>query len=372
MGRVCYFLVPRIVGTRIGQIIVGTAAAIVLLLSVVRSDAAPTTPAAPELALSSYARPGLLVPLPSGRRLSIRCTGEGSPTVILTAGAGDQSLTWRGIQSSLSGHARVCAWDRPGFGFSDSSTGPQDVVHLTDSLEAALAVATIGPPYVLVGHSLGSFETLMLAFRHPRDVAGIVLVDPAGPFQDERLRKAAPATYAVIDGYQTRQIAHLRRCIHEMEKGPPTSDASTVGHDCVMEPVKEFPSDLNRALIRIDSDVADKRDLLSLLNHMFSGVDSRELKKAWHPLGATPLIVLTAGEPPQIPVTGPAKEQMAALQAEWSRMHDDMADLSTQGINRVVPGVTHYIHHDRPQIVVDAINEVIGAAVKGTPNGGMH
>jgi pimeloyl-ACP methyl ester carboxylesterase len=364
MGRVCHFLVSRIVGARVDQIVAGAAAAIALLLSAARSEAAPPTAATPELTLSSYAQPGLLVPLPGGRRLSIRCTGEGSPTVILTAGAGDQSLAWRGIQSALSGPVRVCAWDRPGFGFSDSSTGAQDVVHLTDSLEAALAVATIGPPYVLVGHSLGSFETLMFAFRHPRDVAGIVLVDPAGPFQDERLRKAAPATYAVIDGFQTAQIAHLRRCIHEMEKEPPTSDASTVGHDCVMEPVKEFPSDLNRALIRIDSDVADKRDLLSLLNNMFSGVDSRELKKAWHPLGATPLIVLTAGEPPQIPVTGPAKDQMAALQAEWSRMHDDMASLSTQGSNRAVPGATHYIHHDRPQVVVDAINEVIGATIR--------
>src|ERR1700677_4021210 len=131
MGRVCYFLVPRF-GTQIGQIIVRAAAAAVLLLSVVRSEAAPPTPAAHELTLGSYARPGLLVALPSGRSLNIRCTGEGSPTVILTAGAGDQSLTWRGIQSALSGPVRVCAWDRPGFGFSESSAGPEDVVHLTD------------------------------------------------------------------------------------------------------------------------------------------------------------------------------------------------------------------------------------------------
>jgi LPS sulfotransferase NodH len=55
---------------------------------------------------------------------------------------------------------------------------------------------------------------------------------------------------------------------------------------------------------------------------------------------------------------------MAALQAERSKMHDDMAGLSTQGINRVVPGATHYIHHDRPQVVIDAINEVIGAAIR--------
>jgi pimeloyl-ACP methyl ester carboxylesterase len=343
--------------------IVGTTAAIALLSPVARAYAAPPVLSVPELTLSVYAHPGQLVTLPSGRRLNIRCTGKTSPTVILTAGAGDQSLTWRAIQGTLSGTARVCAWDRPGFGFSDPSTEAQDVIHLTNSLEAALAAAMIRSPYVLVGHSLGSFETLMFAFRHPHDIAGIVLVDPAGPFQDERLKRAAPATYAAIDAFQTGEIENLRRCIREGKKQP-TSDAARAGDDCVMTPEKEYPSDLNQALIRIDSNVAGKEDLLSLLTNMVSGLDSRELQQAWHPLGATPLIVLTAGEPPPIPLSNAAKAQMPALHTEWSKMHDEMARLSTQGINRLVPDATHYIHQDRPQVVVDAINEVIGAARK--------
>jgi pimeloyl-ACP methyl ester carboxylesterase len=336
--------------------------AMALLLPIARSYAALPVPSTPELTLSAYAQPGQLVTLPGGLRLNIRCTGQTSPTIILTAGAGDQSLSWRAIQGALSGTARVCAWDRPGFGFSDPSTTAQDVMHLTDNLEAALKAAMIRPPYVLVGHSLGSFETLMFAFRHPHDIAGIVLVDPAGPFQDERLKRAAPATYAAIDAFQTDEIEGLKRCIREMEKKQPTSDTARADDDCVMTPAKEYPSDLNRALIRIDSNVAGKKDLLSLLTNMVSGLDSRELQQAWHPLGATPLIVLTAGKPPPIPLTDAAKAQMPALHAEWSRMHDEMARLSTQGTNRFVPDAAHYIHHDSPQVVVDAINEVISAA----------
>jgi pimeloyl-ACP methyl ester carboxylesterase len=340
-----------------------------LLLPVAQAYAARPVPSAPELTLSAYAQPGRLITLPSGRRLNIRCTGQTSPTIILTAGAGDQSLTWRAIQGALSGTARVCAWDRPGFGFSDPSATAQDVIHLTNDLEAALAAAKIPAPYVLVGHSLGSFETLMFALRHPHDIAGIVLIDPAGPFQDERLKKAAPATYAAIDVFQTGEIEGLRRCIREMEKTLPTSDAARAGDDCVMTPEREYPSDLSRALIRIDGNVAGKKDLLSLLTNMVSGLDSRELQRAWHPLGATPLIVLTAGEPPPIPLTDAAKAQMPALHAEWSRMHDEMARLSTQGTNRLVPDAAHYIHQDRPQVVVDAVNEVISAVRKseGSP-----
>lgn len=355
----CYSTIATLLGTWVDQMGVATASAIVMLLSFGRSDAGPQPAVAAGPTLVSYARPGLLVTIPSGGRINIRCTGAGSPTVILTAGAGDQSLTWQGIQSALPRSVRVCAWDRPGFGFSDPGTEALDVVHLTDSLEAALVVAMIEPPYVLVGHSLGSFETLMFAFRHPKDVSGIVLVDPAGPFQDERLAKAAPATYALIDGFQTSQTAHLRHCILEMEKRPVTDD------DCLMKPVEDYPVELNLALIRIDSDVAVKKEFLSLLDSMFSGLDSRELKQAWHSLGAIPLIVLTAGKPPPIPVKGAAEAQMSAFQAEWSKMHDDMAALSNHGVNRLVPDATHYIHHERPQVVVDVINEVIIATAKG-------
>ena len=63
--------------------------------------------------------PGTLVDM-GGYRLHLYCTGQGSPTVILIGGAGDFWAIWDPIQRSISQSSRVCTYDRPGLGSSDS------------------------------------------------------------------------------------------------------------------------------------------------------------------------------------------------------------------------------------------------------------
>ena len=53
------------------------------------------------------------------------------------------------------------------------------------------------------------------------------------------------------------------------------------------------------------------------------------------PLGDRPLIVLTAGNMAQ---PGLTPEESAAVHKVWMTMHDEMAGLSTRGVNRVVEG----------------------------------
>ncbi|HVW70738.1 MAG TPA: alpha/beta hydrolase, partial [Steroidobacteraceae bacterium] len=329
--------------------------AVVLWLAVLPADATPAGKPDSAIPLEAYARPATLVRVATGRNLNIRCSGSGSPTVILTAGAGEQSLTWRSLQTQLAAATRVCAWDRAGFGFSDPSPAPQDIAHTSDDLEAVLAGAKLRPPYVLVGHSLGSYETLMLAFRHPGRVSGIVLIDPSAPHQNQRLRKAAPATYAAIDALQQEQTADLKACIGLMEQKP--NDAG-----CLRPPDPGYPASLRTVLSQREHNVAAQRNLLSLLENAFTERDSQELEGAWRSLGSTPLIVLTAGEPPPVPLPPAAQAQMPQLQAEWSRMHDEIAALSSRGVNRTVPGATHYIYLERPEVVAAAVLEVLAAA----------
>jgi pimeloyl-ACP methyl ester carboxylesterase len=310
--------------------------------------------------LEAYARPGRWVRAPGGRKLNVRCIGQGGPTVILTAGGGEQSLTWRSLQSGLARHGRVCAWDRAGFGFSDPSPSDQDVDHRTDDLERILKGAGIKPPYVLVGHSLGSFETLMFAFRHRAAVAGIVLIDPSSPGQDQRLKRAAPTFYAIVDEFQKGWIAGLEKCISGANGKAVIRD-----EQCLASPPKDYPHELRDTLRRIDSRLENKRNYLSLLQSMFSGADTRQLRSAWRSLGKIPITVLTAGSPPAIPVDGAAKEEIPLMQAEWSRMHDEIAQLSSRGVNRTVAGATHYIYLDQPKIVLDAIEELRSSARMG-------
>ena len=114
------------------------------------------------LGYERYEKPTLVATIGKGRTISWTCVGYGTPTVILTAGAGDWSAVWRKVQGAVGETTRTCAWDRAGFGFSSPSTEVQDVTHTEADLERALAAAGIRGPYVLVSHSLGSYEALLL------------------------------------------------------------------------------------------------------------------------------------------------------------------------------------------------------------------
>ena len=56
-----------------------------------------------------------------GRSLHLDCRGEGSPVVIVDAGAQDWSTGWQRPQAALAKHTRVCTYDRAGLGWSDAS-----------------------------------------------------------------------------------------------------------------------------------------------------------------------------------------------------------------------------------------------------------
>jgi len=110
------------------------------------------TPTAPDPLLDPYVSQKQSVTIDGNRRIHLVCMGAGTPTVILSAGRGDWSVTWSRVQPEVAKITRVCAWDRPGFGFSSPSPAIQNVETTTTDLEAALVRAGISGPYVLVGH----------------------------------------------------------------------------------------------------------------------------------------------------------------------------------------------------------------------------
>lgn len=113
----------------------------------------------------------------NGHQMHLVCMGEGSPTVILQAGAVAESLWWYRIQNQLAQHTRVCAYDRPGMGWSEPASGPRDALTINGELHALLEQADVPAPYVIVGHSFGGILTRIFATQYPPEVVGIVLVD---------------------------------------------------------------------------------------------------------------------------------------------------------------------------------------------------
>lgn len=336
-------------------LIAGTA-----MLAATLACAAFAQPASvPASAPTALAKPDRRVAVGGGRRLHIRCEGSGSPTVILTAGLGDWGYAWRGIQGRLAASGRVCAWDRAGTGFSDPSPDRQDALRTTRDLERLLKRAGERPPYVLVGHSIGSFETLLFAFRRPNQVAGIVLVDPSSPFQYRHFERVAPHAFDHIVDAMQEDIGAQRECIADAD---PARSQSAAADTCLLAG-DDYPPELQAELNRINGNKRAARNLLSLSTSMDRS--SRQLEAARRPLGNMPLVVLTAGKP--LPLPDELRSEALLIAAEWRRMHEELARLSKRGTSTLVENAGHYIQLDRPDVVIGAVTDVVDTARSRPP-----
>lgn len=246
------------------------------------------------------AHPGTLARIARGKTINLECMGAGSPTVILTAGLGGSSADWSAVQPQIARTTRVCAWDRLGSGFSSKSTGRETAADNTTDLIAALKAVRVKGPYVVVGHSLGSYESLLLKDRIPEAVVGMVLVDPSIPDQGDRLNKA----------------------VHK----PPLSGKAL----------------LNPLFISSKQVLDPKRNYGEMPLIVLTSTKVPEL-------------------PPGTPDAVSARATFAAMDAEMHRGHADLAALSSRGVQRLVPDSGHYIQSDQPNAVIGAIREVISA-----------
>lgn len=308
--------------------------------------------AMPSAALDRYAKPQQLVRIGRRRRLNVNLSGTGGPTVILSAGGGCSTIHWSTVQGPLSRTNRVLAFDRAGMGFSDPGPLPRTTSRIVADLRAALDALGVAPPYVLVGHSLGSFDARLFAFQHPDEVVGMVLVDPRGARHKQTSNAASPSLTAI----QRREAIEMRRRPAMARANP---QPGTAGYDALVPPRDPMLGDaVNDALRDLRLRPSFWRTIRSEMTAA-DGASDAEVQAAARPLDI-PLIVLSAlwGPIPGIP-----DAELAAMNAAWRASHDDLAALSPRGVRRDVPAdVGHMIQLQRPDLVLDAVREVIAAA----------
>ncbi len=136
-----------------------------------------------------------------GSRMAFYPAGSGTATIILESGFGADHRAWTDVQPLLAGKARVLSYDRLGLGASGPSKRPRSAAIAAEQLREGLRQAGIAPPYLLVGHSYGGAIARVFADRWPRELAGLVLVDPALEDFYTRATLEAPAEYrALLEG----------------------------------------------------------------------------------------------------------------------------------------------------------------------------
>ena len=305
--------------------------------------------------LANYGSTDDSVRLADGRAIHFVCLGKGSPTVILTAGLGDWAASWSTVQPQIARTTRTCAWDRPGFGLSDAGPEATSSASMTADLESALARGSIAGPYILVGHSLGAFESLLYADRHPDKVAGMVLIDPSVPDQAALMKRTAPAIAAMNDTYVSGLVTLVQGCA----KQGAYSSGSVPRKECELPYPPTYPPALLSAL-KAEAAKPNQAPAVASFYQNVAQSGEQVINKT-RDYGSMPLVVLTATLPQEMPPGAPAEAagQIAQFMEAFNREHDALAALSTRGVNVRVPGSSHYIHQIKPQVAIDAVNQVV-------------
>jgi pimeloyl-ACP methyl ester carboxylesterase len=314
-------------------------------------------PKAEDERILPYTQSGELIDV-GGRHINMYCVGAGSPTVVLMAGIFSWSVVWYKTQPVIAKKTRVCAFDRAAYGFSDPASRPQIISDVVEDLHKALHAGSIPGPYVLVGHSLGGLEARVYAQRWPEDVVGMVLVDtsPAG----EGLKDENIEGYDKVAGREDYASSMLH-CAFLAAHGTLESSTSEFT-DCTATLPSDTPAVFRQIFPRFFTAdyYADKVSLMSsLYTHRYDGADH-------HRLGAIPLVVLSA-EHDYIDGTPTGIRFTQAFSKYRFAQHEALARLSSRGVHRVVKGSGHQIELDKPQAVIDAVDEVLGQLHAGAP-----
>jgi L-ascorbate metabolism protein UlaG (beta-lactamase superfamily)/pimeloyl-ACP methyl ester carboxylesterase len=292
----------------------------------------------------TIAPPGKLVDI-GGRKIHVNCSGSGSPTVVIEAGSVSFALDWLLVQPDASKTTRVCSYDRAGLGWSDPSGRPETAETTVADLHAALVAAGEKPPYVLAGHSIGGLYVRAYQLAHPKDVAGIVFVDPTHEDQWKILVDGKPAPMWAATEEQVRAMAQGMKPPADAPLPPPNVD----------EPFDKLPPDLLKARVTFETRAfksmmaTPAEQAVEMMESMRRTIVKLHASTAngKRPLGAMPVVILTAENGPD-----PESTQLEAR----------LAQLSTNTTQRKVAGSGHEIHLFEPAAVVQAIGDVVSAA----------
>ena len=243
-----------------------------------------------------------------GYRLRVRCAGEGTPTVLLEAGLGSNSATWDSVVPGVDEFTRVCRYDRPNLGRSDPS--PREILEIGPTTFIALRSGQeVVTDLRRVLTSVGGDGPYVLVGH---SLGGLFIVLFAS------LHPEDVAGIVLVDSAHPDQVARS----HELM----TFEEAQRDQNGLMQ---------NREGLDID--------------RILDEVRSRN----WRTIA--PLVVLAHGQPD----SSPEEEE------DWRDMQADHARRSPSGRLVVAERSGHDIQLDQPDLVVEAIREVVTRARSG-------
>jgi pimeloyl-ACP methyl ester carboxylesterase len=230
-----------------------------------------------------------------GNDIEFSSLGSNSPVLVFETGAGPTMSTWEPIFEPLSVSSRVFAYNRPGYARSSMDQVPQNISQVANQLKANLIKTGHTAPYVLIGHSYGGLIINAFARLYPNETKAVILLDATHPDQTDFFKEEHPFLYGIL------------------------------------------------TTAMISSDAPYEMTLLNGARSEFKSLPS---------FPDVPLLVLTADEQSSI-------FESKEIRKQWILFQKDLASMSTRSTHLIIKGSGHFIHQDKPNIVIREIQKIL-------------
>ncbi|MBC5774264.1 alpha/beta fold hydrolase [Pontibacter sp. KCTC 32443] len=235
--------------------------------------------------------------------------GTGDYTVIFESGFGTDYKVWGNVASEVMNANQVMLYSRAGTGKSEPNPKPQTLEQAVQDLSTLIEKANLKAPFILVGHSYGAFIIRGYAALNPDKVKGLVFVDPAHEKMMQELKK--------------------------------------VDHAKAVKDI-ELQNSYMPAKFKQENE---------LINQIFDKGALPDFGK----LPQVPAVVLTSVQKranPELFLHEPKGVEV------WRKLHNEFFSQFTSGAHVVTANSGHNIHREEPELVINAINQVVQAATK--------
>jgi pimeloyl-ACP methyl ester carboxylesterase len=288
---------------------------------------------------AEYPPPGQMVDL-GNHEIHLNCVGSGTPTVVFEADL-DQygSLSWVSVQGEIGELTRACSYDRAGILWSEPGPRPRDGEMIASELGAVLDAAGEDGPYVLVGHAFGGAYVRIFAGQNPVDVCGIVLVESSHPEMLTRFEE-----YGIVSEIPDKNTRPLILLLSHLG----------------------MPGRYKGNLYSLSPEVYDQvqaflpESSMTWFDEKVEGPNTLAQAGQYEYLGDFPLIVIATSRPPSI-------DRGQILDDLWLELQQELLLLSVNSEIRIYEG-GHYPQLQSPELVIEAIQDVLGRCGETAPS----
>lgn len=276
------------------------------------------------------------------RKLHIQVSGQKEgPTVVFDHNCeyGASSLSWQMVVERASHFARVVCIDRAGYGWSEGGKYPRTNLENVEDTREMLLAANIKGPIIYVGHGYGTLNARLYASRYPKQVSGLVFIDP---WHENEYDGKFPQSY----------VEEKEALLKTYKRNQNFSPWGLVGLMLRLQP------SFRKQVAYYSKEQAQKVWAISSLSKTIKTIYS---EAAFVEVGFNQIRHITSykNKPITVVISGKLDQQPAATKQAKYEAAVDLKNLSDEGLIIIAPNSENSPPTEQPELVADAIRRMI-------------